>query len=315
MPKNVIPLQSRQPAAVAEWLRTRPSLAELRAAYPREWQRVEAQVAQLVRQGDPERLTRRLQELSAPVRTSSGRMKDRASLVSETVQRHMLAEALRQASSASQTGVTQGKLRLGKVNGTILQWLLFSEGLRRKAASASLVRLVWPMLSQRERLMPLVTPRGIYCFYSRSLIRGMARLIGDRPSLEIAAGDGVLSGLLGAQGVNITATDDQSWEIDGRQDDVRLIEATRALRKYHPEVVVCCWPPPGNTFERKVFSTPSVQMYILITSRHEAAAGDWAAYRAQDDFDQTEDARLSRAVLPPGSDGVVHVFRRRPSEA
>jgi hypothetical protein len=72
-------------------------------------------------------------------------------------------------------------------------------------------RLVWPLLWQRRFLMPLVGPKGIYCFYSKPLIRKLADMIGDRRTLELAAGDGTLARFLIGSGVNITATDDYSW--------------------------------------------------------------------------------------------------------
>jgi PAS domain S-box-containing protein len=34
----------------------------------------------------------------------------------------------------------------------------------------------------------------------------------------------------------------------------------------------CSWPPPGNTFEKAVFETPSVERYVVIGSRHRFAA-------------------------------------------
>ena len=48
--------------------------------------------------------------------------------------------------------------------------------------------------------MPLVQPQGIYCFFSGAFVRELAKLIGDRPALEIAAGDGTLSRFLAARG-------------------------------------------------------------------------------------------------------------------
>jgi hypothetical protein len=74
--------------------------------------------------------------------------------------------------------------------------------------------------------------------------------------------------------------------------------------------VICSWAPPGNSFERLVFTTPSVELYILITSREEHAAGDWNSYRSQNTFTMTEQPELSRLVLPPEIDPLVLVFRR-----
>jgi hypothetical protein len=87
-------------------------------------------------------------------------------------------------------------------------------------------------------------------------------------------------------------------------------DARTALRTHEPEVVLCSWPPAGNTFEQHVFTTPSVQCYIVIGSRHETSSGNWAAYRAQRDFGFVIDEDLSRLVLPPEVEQAVVVFTR-----
>jgi hypothetical protein len=80
---------------------------------------------------------------------------------------------------------------------------------------------------------------------------------------------------------------------------------------HQPQVVLCSWPPAGNSFERQVFATACVELYIVITTQHELSAGDWTTYRNQRDFDLVDDAKLGRLVLPPDLDGAVLVFRRR----
>ena len=92
-------------------------------------------------------------------------------------------------------------------------------------------------------------------------------------------------------------------------------DARTALRIHQPEVVICSWPPAGNPFEQYVFTTASVQQYIVIGSGHEASTGNWAAYRQQSDFDLQHDGRLSRLVLPPEVDHAVYVFTRIPRSA
>ena len=172
--------------------------------------------------------------------------------------------------------------------------------------------MVWPLLTQKSYLMPLVEPRGIYCFYSRRLIKEIVRLADGRRTLEIGAGDGTLSRFLRAEGVDVTATDDHSWShsIDF-PDDVVDEDAVTALRSRQPEVVICSWPPAGNGFEQEVFRTPSVQLYAVISSQHAFASGNWQAYSDQTEFEYTEDPQLSRLVLPPELEGAVYVFRRR----
>jgi hypothetical protein len=209
----------------------------------------------------------------------------------------------------------EGTIRFSLGNGLVAQRLLFDGGLRRKPVSMRWFRLLWPLVWQRRRLMPLVSGKGIYCFYSRELVTALAAMIGDRRCVEIAAGDGTLSRFLAAGGVDVTATDDHSWghRIAFPRDVVRQ-DARTALRLHRPQVVICSWPPAGNAFERHVFSTSSVQLYIVIGSRHEHAAGDWPAYRRQTAFAFAPDPGLSDLVLPPELEPAVYVFRRREAE-
>ena len=74
--------------------------------------------------------------------------------------------------------------------------------------------------------------------------------------------------------------------------------------------MICSWPPPANPFERLVFRTRSVQLYVMIGSSDEFAAGAWDDYRSRDAFTFEEAPELSRLVLPPESRPAVYVFRR-----
>lgn len=305
--------RTRRPDDVAAWLRSGPSLQELRDAFPQEWAQVERRVARLVSEGDDAALRAYLTQAAVPAQGGRGHARKQAEVVADAVRRHMTLEAVRQAAVRAETGVEGERLRLGLVSGWVLQRLLFDgTGLRRKAVSWPAFRLVWPLVPQRRRLMALVRPRGIYCFYARPLVRALDEIIGDRSCLEIAAGDGTLARLLADEGVEITATDDHSWE--GQVDfdgSVLREDAATALRTRRPAVVLCAWPPPANTFERKVFTTATVDTYVVLTTTDEANAGDWATYRSQTAFELTEDERLGRYLLPHG--GRVLVFRRRPT--
>jgi hypothetical protein len=109
----------------------------------------------------------------------------------------------------------------------------------------------------------------------------------------------------------VVANDDHSWaHAVSYPGDVQRVDARRALRRYKPQAVICSWPPAGNAFERDVFRTDSVQLYIVISSQYQFSAGDWDAYRKQEDFTLTEDRRLSAMVLPPELEAAVYVFRR-----
>jgi hypothetical protein len=303
--------QRRRPEEVRAWLQTRPSLRELREAYPREWETVRHDLGQAVGHGDVEQLKAYVLALtSRPPAPPRGRGAQEARLAAE-IRRQMTIGALREASISAATGVASGRLRFNLVNGWVMQRLLFRHGFERKPVSRFWFRLLWPLLWQRRYLMPLVEPKGIYCFYSRDLVRALAARIADRSCLEIAAGDGTLSRFLADEGAQITATDDHSWAhaIDFPSAVVQQ-DARSALRTRTPQVVVCSWPPPGNAFEAEVFRTPSVELYLLIASRHEFAAGNFLAYAQQSEFTFAEDPELSRLVLPPELEAAVYVFER-----
>jgi hypothetical protein len=205
-----------------------------------------------------------------------------------------------------------GPLRFGRYSGWMIQRLLFERGLTRKLVSMDTFRWLWPLIPQRRLLMPLVTPRGIYCFYSRELVLALADLIGDRTCIEIAAGDGTLSRFLNKAGTEVKATDDRSWShAVAYPEDVEPLDAVAALARYRPAVVLCSYPPPKNSFEAAVFRTPSVQLYVVLTTRHTFAAGDWDAYQRQTAFDMVDDRGLAKLLLPPEIDPAVLVFRRR----
>jgi hypothetical protein len=282
---------------VRAWLQRQPSLLELQQAYPAEWAIVETELAALVGLEDPH-----------PGHVPPSREN---ALVSAQIRQAMAAAAMKNLSLAAATGVTKGKVRFNLVNGWIGQRLLFKHDLERKPVSLLWFRLIWPLVWQRRRLMPLVQQKGIYCFYSRRLIRELATLIDGRRCLEIAAGDGTLSRFLAEEGVQITATDDHSWSRNVTYPTtVRRQDARTALRDHEPQVVICSWPPPANTFERDVFTTPTVELYIVINAGLELGSGDWDGYRRQAAFELTEEPSLSRLVLPPELEAVVHVFRR-----
>ena len=302
--------RSRRPSDIDAWLRTEPSLGALARAFPEEWQQVSADLGRLGAEAssDPDAVHRYIATLAdGPGRGRS----DPRRAAARQVRRHMAAAALRQAQLSQISGVERGRVRFNLLNGYVAQRLLFERDLVRKPVSMAWFRLVWPLVWQRRLLMPLVGRKGIYCFYSRALVRRLAALVDGRPALEIAAGDGTLARFLRDEGVEITATDDFSWSQSVTYGDAVVRQSARdALRTHRPRVVLCSWPPPGNTFERHVFRTPEVELYIMIGSRHQYAAGAWDDYDAQTAFVMDEDETLSRLVLPPELESAVYVFRR-----
>lgn len=311
-------MASKETGNVVEWLRGGPSLVELKARYPSEWEVVSEDLAALFASGKPEQLQTYLAGLVEPVARPAkgvGRRPHQRELEAEALARlirhRMVHLALKGYALSAVTGGRSGRMRFNWFNGIIAQKLLFARKLERKPVSMFWFRLFWPLVWQKAMLMPLVEAKGIYCFYSKPLIEALARLIGGRECLEIAAGDGTLSRFLAAEGARVTATDDHSWKHAVTYPDTVLkLDAAQALKRFKPSVVICSWPPANNAFERLVLADPRIELYIVIGSRYAFASGNWADYRAQTAF-ELEDVRLGRWVLPPELAATVYVFRRR----
>ncbi len=307
----------RKPAQIRAWLKSDPPLDELRAAYPDQWRIVEAELMAIVDRGDRAALDAYARSLAEPVVARGGKRSVTGldPVLAAMVRQRMAAHAIRALATRAATGVESGSVRLSEQEGLVMQELLFEGGaLRRKPVDLEEFCAVWPTLQERSRLMTLVQPKGIYCFYSGEFVAGLASLIGGRDALEIAAGDGTLSRFLGDAGVPIRATDDHSWDAIEFPEAVERLDAAAALRAYAPQVVVCSWPPADNTFEAAVFDTASVETYIVIGNRYTPGWGDHAAYRAAEArFARRTDDDLSALVLPPELESVVYVFERRAS--
>ncbi len=295
------------------------SLEELMAAYPAEWRAVGEALVAATAAGRPEAVeafVRQAAEAAAPwrarVERSHGNPEVLAAALPRLAAARMARLAVERTLLAAATGQAAGTVRLGRWSGTLIQALFFGRGLARRPVPMRAFRWVWPLVTQKRLLMPLVQPRGIYCFYSLELVKALAALVGGRPALEIAAGDGTLSRFLRERGADVRATDDQSWaHAVTYPADVERLDAAAALARHRPRAVLCSFPPPGNGFERRVFTTPGVELYLVVTTRHRFAAGDWAAYERQTAFEWSVDERLSALVLPPELDPAVLVFRRR----
>lgn len=292
-----------------------PSVAELEAQWPDHFSAVVSELERVVDGGRPGALSAYLQRLSDPSGSGGrgGRVKQAEALGAAQVRLHIAKALLERMSLAAATGVSSGTVRFSLTSGSVLQRLLFSGGgLDRKAVSMRAYKALWPRVpeAQRRRLMPLVQPKGIFCFYSRPLVGALASIVDGRAAVEIAAGDGTLSRLLGEAGCPVIATDDHSWPGITFPSSVVREDAATALATRSPEVVLCSWPPARNRFERLVFTTPSVQTYVVLLSRHEFASGDWAGYRAARGFTMEELAELSALVLPADVDPLVLRFER-----
>jgi hypothetical protein len=302
-----------------KWLNSNPPLHELMEHFPDEWKEVGRELISVLEDGRAEKLGEVSVKARLMAETGKERiLKSRNNLKAiETalpylIKSRMWLLALEKCYLAAATGKTAGKVRFNLMNGYLIQKLFFSKHLTRKPVSLFWFKFWWRFITQKRILMPLVQSKGIYCFYSSRLIKELATMIGSRSCLEIGAGDGTLSRFLTEAGVRVTATDNYSWDHSiPYPATVEKIDAKEALGKYQPQVAICSWPPPHNNFERHIFSTKSVEFYIVIGSRYKFASGDWEAYATQRKFVWEMDPCLSRYVTPPELDSAVLLFSRR----
>ena len=218
---------------------------------------------------------------------------------------------LEQMTLVARSGKSSGKIRLNRWDGMLLQRTLFKNDLERKPVSLPRFYFFWFFVTNKKILMLLLNKKGIYCFYSKPILRELARLIGETKCVEIGAGDGTLTRFLKERGVDCIATDNYSWDSYITYPDfVEKLDAKEALRKYRPETVICSWPPSGNKFEKLVFKADSVICYIVIGSSDPAVAGDHIAYGEQEGFAVESNPRLASLMLPPSNEHAVYIFRR-----
>lgn len=219
---------------------------------------------------------------------------------------------LEQLNFAIQSGKYSGTVRFNLWDGLILQKILFKKKFERKPVSLLCFKLLWPFIINKKILMPLVNKKGIYCFYSKILLNELSNLVGNTKCLEIGAGDGTLTNFLRGMGVNCDAIDDYSWEHYIKYPNfVEKLEAKEALNKYKPDTVICSWAPPGNTFEKSVFTMESVKLYIVIGTRNPSFSGNHDTYQKQKGFTMEYSQQLSSLVLPPSKDNAVYIFRKK----
>ena len=283
-------------------------LSDLARAHPALWQRVRAELAALTQQATPERLAR---ELTA-ARQGAARLRpdrDEARLRLLALERFcadFASPALLPA--RRQPWLTSLWVRVA----------LLPTALAEPPRSHALLRNLWRLAPAQGAAALALHQAGLYGVWSRELIAALAARIGQRRCLEIGAGRGLLARHLAREGIAIQATDDFSWSdrIPIGSHVLRMAGQT-ALAAHRPQVVLCSWPVPGNDFEPQIFSSPSVELYILITSRHAHAAGNPKAYAAavdQQGFRCSEAPGISALLLPAAADSAVFFFQRRNSK-
>jgi hypothetical protein len=312
-------MTQKSPKEILKWISQDAPLQELMDRYPEIWQNVGPKLVAAMEDGSEQKLrayTDQAKSLEQTwhqrIRKSQQNTKIIESALPYVIESRMALLALSQCYQAAAIGKASGKIRFNRINGFIIQKLFFQNHLTRKPASLRRFRFWWPLITQKRLLMPLVQKKGIYCFYSKELIEKLACMIGNRTCLEIGAGDGTLTRFLTEAGIQIRATDDQSWKhAIEYPETVERLGAKQALDKYQPQAVLCSWPPPGNAFEQRVFATENVELYIMIGSRFQFASGNWNSYETQKKFSWRTDPELSALVLPPELESAVLVFQRK----
>lgn len=124
---------------------------------------------------------------------------------------------------------------------------------------------------------------GMFAYVCAKWVKPLSRWIGSRKCLEIMAGTGYLSLALRGYGVNIIATDDNSWGISRDSRTVLHpieIEAKEAIESYRNEVdiVIVSWPPMNNDIHEAMLQWPKNKHIIYI--------GEWGGCTGCEEFTQ-----------------------------
>lgn len=107
----------------------------------------------------------------------------------------------------------------------------------------------WATTTAEERAL-LGHRHGLYSFPTVEFVDHLRDLIGGRPAIEIGAGHGVLAEALGIPATDSRQQEKEPWRSTYRrlgQPPVRyganVVEchASRAVRRYKPDVVIGCW--------------------------------------------------------------------------
>jgi hypothetical protein len=193
-----------------------------------------------------------------------------------------------------------------------------ANGDRRVPPAAAFDRAVAKLRrGELERLCEFNPRAPIYLIPTRPFLRALARRIratGARKVLEVAAGDGHLARELArvAPDLRVTATDSGRWQrpqarmsaVERRAlrrtavaglapgADVLRLEATDAIRRLKPDLVLACWLPPGPLLGRIIRAAP----LVLEIGAGSGITGDIRCWRHPHEFCDDLDA-LARCRL------------------
>ncbi len=221
-------MSNNNPKKVWKWLKTMPSLSELRAKYPEEWTIVQREISAAYQRSrseeeSPKRLNRASNSattLPKPARSKPRAGKALDPALSQYIRNRMAQMAIKNYGLIAASGVRKGVVRFNWLNGFIIKGLLFARELERKPVSLFWFRSMWPLVWQKARLMPLAQPEGIYCFYFPTTYRKVGRA--DR--FQVLPRD--------RRGRwDIDAIPEKSWRPNNRNRQQQL-EARRALSRF-----------------------------------------------------------------------------------
>lgn len=202
----------------------------------------------------------------------------------------------------------------------LLKWGLTRHLQSAKTLTIAQYQKAWARLSDHAAAASAVQQAGFWSVPTTELCLGLKEYIQDRPVLEVGAGRGLFVSALTQVGVKIEGVDNCSWNlaknvIPAAKPFMRLESAEEALRRSKPSVVLGVWPPPGNKFEKVIFETKSVNLYLAIVSAHQFASGNWQDYKAQDSknsqFSCVMNESLNKMLRPLESDQRLLIFRRK----
>jgi hypothetical protein len=175
--------------------------------------------------------------------------------------------------------------------------------------------LAWRLIANKGAAVGAIQRSGFWFIPTPEFCDRVAEYAQKRPILEIGCGRGLLTSALHQRGQAILGVDDLSWDLAKKPiaSACTLIKnqtAASSLASLKPSVVICAWPPPDNTFEENIFSTPSVQLYLTIVSKHRFASGNWRVYLEQKNFSCTTSEPLNSLLRPLEASQQLFIFRR-----
>jgi hypothetical protein len=231
----------------------------------------------------------------------------------ELIRSQMMLLAIEQFIQAY-TGKNQ-KLSRGDrfVLGGILNFVL-SAG---RSLSMQYFDFAWSRLDAKAAAAASLQNAGYWSVPTKELCERLKELFHGRKVLELGAGRGLYVAGLRQSGVDILGIDDQSWAASQKhvslaRAHMQNMDAVEALNKIQPEVVLAVWPPPENQFEKHIFATNSVKLYLAVVSRHQFASGDWTSYKAvsKSKFTCTTNQSLNTLLRPAEAEQQMLIFRR-----